>query len=460
MSVPIRTRLTLWYSTILLVALLAFSLIVDFSVRADVQKGVDAGLRVRLDALDVYMRREIPRHRREQMNKEFQELVELTPGGQMVQIQDGYGHWLYQSESIRGFELPAPGSPHSSSLTTRVLKGVPVRIETGIVEVEGEAYTAQLATTLDTAYLAMDHFRLLLVALIPLMVLVASAGGYWLSRRALAPVDTIIEDARSISLGNISRRLLVPATGDELQRLSETLNAMIQRIEFAFRRIVQFTADVSHELRAPIALIRGTAELALIQPRDAASYRAALTDILTEGERTTKLVEDLLTIARADSGTEHLAMTPVDVTEPLLEACSQGALMAGRKNVNFSKAVPGCQALVHGDRDALRRLFLILLDNAVKYTTAGGTVHVALCVTGDAACVSIRDTGIGIANGDLPHIFERFYRADKARQRDSGGVGLGLSIARWIAESHAATIEVESQPGAGANFSVRLATAR
>jgi heavy metal sensor kinase len=449
----------LWYSTILLVALFAFSLIVDLSVRADVGKGVDAGLQVRLNALEAYMRREIPRHRREQMSHEFQELVELTPGGQMVQILDGSQHWLYQSESIRGFALPPPG-PHPSSNLTLVLKGVPVRIKTGVVEVGGEAYTAQLATTLDTAYLAMDHFRILLVALIPLMVLVASAGGYWLSRRALAPVDTIIEDARSIGLRNISGRLLVPATGDELQRLSETLNDMIQRIEFAFRRIVQFTADVSHELRAPIALIRGTAELALIQPRDAASYRAALTDILVEGERTTKLVEDLLTIARADSGAEQLSMTAVDLSEPLLDACSQGTLLAGRKNVNFFQVVPGCQALVHGDRDALRRLFLILMDNAVKYTPAGGTIRVALSVSGGAACVSVRDTGIGISHADMEHIFERFYRADKARQRDSGGVGLGLSIARWIADSHAATIEVESQPGAGSDFLVRLASVK
>lgn len=375
----------------------------------------------------------------------------------MVQILDGSRHWLYQSESIRGFELPAPRPAHTSSLATRVLKGVPVRIKTGTVAVAGEDYTAQLATTLDTAYLAMDHFRLLLVALIPLMVLVASAGGDWLSRRALAPVDRIIDDARSIGLGSISRRLLVPATGDELQRLSETLNDMIQRIEFAFRRIVQFTADASHEMRAPIALIRGTAELALIQPRDSASYRVALTDILLESERTSKLVEDLLTIARADSGSDQLTMTPIDLSEPLLDACSQGALMAGTKKVSFSKVVPGCQALVHGDRDALRRLFLILMDNAVKYTPAGGTIHVALSVNGAAASVSVRDTGIGIADADLAHIFERFYRADKARQRDSGGVGLGLSIARWIADSHEATIEVQSWPGAGSDFQVRLA---
>jgi heavy metal sensor kinase len=450
----------LWYSGILLIALLAFSLIVDLSVRANVQKGVDSGLQVRMKALEVFMQREIPRHLRAQMNHEFQELVELSPGGQMIQVLDGSRHWLYQSESIRGFALPAPDSVHPADLTTEVLKGVPVRIKTAIVEVGGENYTAQLATNLDTVYLAIDRFRLLLVALIPLMVIVASAGGYWLSRRALAPINAIIEDARSIGLWNISRRLLVPATGDELQRLSETLNDMIQRLELAFRRITQFTADVSHELRAPVALIRCTAELALIEPRDAPTYRAALTDILLEGERTTKLVEDLLTIARADSGTERMNMILVDLSGPLLDACSQGTLMAERKKVNFSTVVVTHQALVQGDGDALRRLFLILIDNAVKYTPGGGSVKVKLTVNGDAACVSVRDTGIGISGEDLEHIFERFYRADKARQRDSGGVGLGLSIARWIAESHEATINVESRPGGGSDFVVRLATVK
>jgi signal transduction histidine kinase len=261
-----------------------------------------------------------------------------------------------------------------------------------------------------------------------------------------------VEDARTIGANNMSRRLLVPATGDELQRLSETLNDMMTRLELAFRRIMRFTADASHELRAPFALIRGTAEVALLESRDAETYRAALHDILFEGERTSKLIEDLLTMARADSEASQLAMEPVDLSEPLLQACVHGVSLAESKEIHFDWNVPEDAAIVVGDQDALRRLFLILIDNAVKYTPPGGSARVELDVNDRETHVAVRDTGIGIALEDLDHAFERFYRADKARQRDLGGAGLGLSIARWIADAHNAGIWVESALNRGSAF--------
>jgi heavy metal sensor kinase len=269
-------------------------------------------------------------------------------------------------------------------------------------------------------------------------------------------VDRITRTARSISEHNLSQRLEESPTGDELQRLSRTLNEMLARLESAFRRNTQFTADASHELRTPIALMRTTAEIALRRDRAAAEYREALGEILSELERTSRLIEDLLTLARADSGTATFGMAPLDLAASLREAGAQVERLCQEKQVELREAISaeGCQ--VEGDAEALRRLFLILLDNAVKYTGPGGRIEVVLRQQDGFAIVEVTDTGIGISDEDLPCIFERFYRSDKARSRVSGGAGLGLSIARWIVEAHHGQVQVESALGQGSTFRVSL----
>jgi signal transduction histidine kinase len=236
----------------------------------------------------------------------------------------------------------------------------------------------------------------------------------------------------------------VPKTGDELQRLSETLNDMIGRLDRAFQRVTQFTADASHELRTPLALMRTTAELALRGKQPEKEYREALEQILSELERTSQLVENLLLIARADSGGIQLRTSDVDLTQAVREACLQAAPLFQAKHIKFESHLPDRPIAVKGDAQALRRLFLILIDNAVKYTPSDGSVRVSACETNNTAVVTVTDTGIGIPPEDLPHIFERFYRVDKARSREQGGAGLGLSIGRWIVKGHGGTINIES----------------
>ena len=240
-----------------------------------------------------------------------------------------------------------------------------------------------------------------------------------------------------------------------MQRLSETFNQMMDRLETAFKRITQFTADASHELRTPTALIRTTAELSLRRDRNTAEYREALGQVLEEAERMGILIDSLMTLARMDSGAESLSYTIVDVASILRAASSAGQPLADSKQIRFEREIPDEPIPVYGDPHALRRLFLILIDNAVKYTPTGGRVSIALRATGNDAVVQVRDTGIGISQEDLPFIFERFYRADKARSRETGA-GLGLSIARWIAEAHRAEILVESAVGQGSTFEVRI----
>jgi heavy metal sensor kinase len=453
-SLPIRTRLTVWYSGILFVMLLVFGAITEVSLREAIHHGADYDLEARLNGLREFMQSHVPRCPRERLPHLFEEHVVLRPGGEMMQVADSSRNWIFRSESIRGLHLDAEGETGTARAVTLVVQGAPYRVRSATVRVNSETYYVRLATAMEPSYVALDGFRRLSLALIPFMVFAAAAGGYWLSRRALAPVGKIIEDARSISAQSLSRRLVVPGTRDELQLLSLTLNQLIQRLESAFHRVAQFTSDASHELRAPVALMRGTAEVALMKSRDAEDYRRALADILAEGERTTQLIEDLMTLARADAGSHSLSMSPAALEEPLEHACNYGRKLAANKHVRFRAAVPRGTPTVLGASSALQRLFLILIDNAVKYTPARGSVEVELAATDSAVMVNVRDTGIGIAADDLEHIFERFYRADKARQRDSGGAGLGLSIARWIADFHGATIDVESTAGRGSRFRV------
>jgi heavy metal sensor kinase len=288
------------------------------------------------------------------------------------------------------------------------------------------------------------------------LLLAAAGGGYWLSRRALSPVDALVRTAREISGTNLNTRLQKLETGDELQRLSDTLNEMLDRIESAFWRITEFTADASHELRTPVSLIRTEAELALRRSRGEAEYKESLRHILLEAERTTALIEQLLSLARADSGRERLALQPVDLRLTLRSVVEGWQQVATLRNLQFSAGLDVPELFVLGDETLLRRLADILLDNAFKYTSAPGSVYLSLELKGESAVITVKDSGAGIPEDEQSKIFERFYRVDKARSRAQGGAGLGLAIARWIVTHHGGSIGVESRPGEGATFRVEL----
>lgn len=453
MALSIRTRLTAWYTCTLLISLLAFSAILYGSVRAAMQASIDTGLQSRLAGVKLYMYTQVPRFPRARLWHEFAENVQMQPGGEMMQVSDASG-WIFQSESIRGLALPAPVSGRFTPLATEVIRGIPLRVLTATVTVGSKVYIVQVVTDLRPAYETSAEILHIALWLTPLLLLVSAAGGYWLSSRALAPVDRIIESSRQISFSNLRSRLMVPRTGDELQRLSETLNQMLQRLEAAYLSVVQFTGNASHELRTPVAFIRTTAEVALVQPRAPENYRAALSAIHEEAERVTEIIEQLLMLARADADRYALKLMPLDVREPVSHALSKILPIADQKGIKMHAELPEDEATILGDTTSLRRLFLILFDNAVKFTPEHGTVNVRVFNDNGRICVAVRDTGIGIAEADLDKIFDRFYQADKARSRDSGGSGLGLSIGRWIADAHRAEIRVKSEPNAGSEFTV------
>jgi heavy metal sensor kinase len=378
--------------------------------------------------------------------------------GDYLQIQDEHGNWLYRSSFFKDRNVAAIGP---SQLQGRVIADQrlgrrPFRILRENLDINGRHYIVQTAIREGDVLETLSYFRRYLLLFAPLVLLAASAGGYWLSRRALYPVDALARTARNITGTNLSDRLEQLNTGDELQRLSDTLNEMLSRIEGAFLRVSQFTGDASHELRTPIALIRTEAEIALRKSRDETEYKEALRHILVEAERTTVLIETLLSLARADAGSESLHMQRIDLRAITLESAEEWSGRIAAQNLRFSLNVSASPLYVAGDAAALSRLLSILFDNAVKYTPTPGSIELTLEKKDQRAVIAVHDTGIGINAEDQSKIFDRFYRADKARSRELGGSGLGLSIAKWIIEQHRGHITVQSSPTNGSIFSIEL----
>lgn len=455
----IRIRLTLWYFGIVAATFAIYAIGILLATRASVNAVIDEELRTRLQGVQRYMERHDPAVSLEELQGELREHSGLRPGGDLLQVSNGQGQWLFRSASIRQYAIDAPATgPSEPRYETLNVSGQRLRVLSANFTVSGNAYTAQLAAPVAEAYDILQRFQWVLLISIPLVLAVASAGGYWMSRRALAPVDEITRAAQAVSEHNLSSRLIIPQAADELQRLTVTFNQMLGRLEVSFKRITQFTADASHELRTPVALVRTTAELSLRRQRDNPEYREALDQILDEARRMTGIIESLMTLARVDSGVETLNTQIVDLASLVRDACSRSEPLALSKQVQFEREIPAASIPVSGDAGALQRLFLILIDNAIKYTPTHGRVRVDLKTESDVVIAAIEDTGMGISNDDLPFIFDRFYRADKARSREAGGAGLGLSIARWIAEAHHATVRAESTLGTGSRFEVRIPT--
>jgi heavy metal sensor kinase len=324
------------------------------------------------------------------------------------------------------------------------------------VEVSGQYYLVQVATVLSPLYAVLRGFRENALLALPFVLLAAGTGGYWLSGRAMKPVHDITSTAHGISEQNLSRRLEIPAANDELRQLSETLNEMLVRLDAAFTKITRFTADASHELRTPIATIRTTAEVILQRHRSVEEYEEMVRLILAELEFSSELIENLLTLARADANPAQLELSSVDARSVLQGIISGSEILASHHGQKWSVSIASQEIPILAERQSLKRLLLILLDNAIKYTPRGGSVRLVLRSTATQAVFEVIDSGIGITPEDLPHIFERFYRASNARNIDTDGSGLGLAIAQWVAAAHHGMLEAQSVVGEGTTFQLTV----
>lgn len=443
----IRLRLIIWHCAVFAIGVISFALVVWFGTRAVLRDQIDTGLILQANGLQQFLQRETLGPGEAAAVEEIREFSTGLPEGTGVQLFNRDGKLLYSQPAIKLaaiLEQPA----------TLIHQGNPFRAFGQPVTVFGQEYRFTLWRSLKDSEEALDDLRLVLVALVPAFILLSFGGGWFLGIRALQPVDEITETAKKISLQNLSGSLPVPRHRDELQRLCLAWNEMLHRLYKSANQLQQFTADASHELRTPVALIRATAELTLRQERSPDDYRHALRKVQTESEELTHIIEDLLELSRAESSQSGFFFEPLRVQDLVLTIRPAVENMATKNGVDFDVHVPSEELRVPGDRGALRRMLLALLDNAIKFTPSPGRVELRAARIEHQVVLEIRDTGIGISEQDLPRIFDRFYQADNSRS--GRGVGLGLSIVQRIVKAHHGEITIESQPGQGSIVRVFL----
>jgi len=453
----LRARLTLWTAAVLAASLAAGFAWVHHGLRAVLEarndaflgsKGAELVAVVRdvhgggRAALEAEVRREVEAYEAEGLVVVVRRPggVEVAPRtGEARRLAEGLAH-LDLGPGPRTVELPGMGRPFRA-----------VRLA---LEPPGEAACPlDLALSLSATLATLAQFDRRVAAGGLAFLALAVAGGLGLSRQALRPVARSIATARRLNPADLSARLPLAGSGDELDQLAGTVNDLLDRLAAYHDQAARFTADASHELRSPLAAMRAAVEVALQQPRTAAAYRDVLGAMGEQCDRLTVLVNGLLLLARADAGQVELRREPVDLATLAEEVAELFRPLAEERGVAL--ASEAAQPLtVTGDPSRLRQLATNLIDNALKFTESGGSVALRCWREGDRLCLEVSDTGVGIPSDRLPHVFERFYQADPSRS--SGNGGLGLSICRWIAEAHGGAIRVASEPGRGSTFTVSL----
>ena len=453
----IQARLTLWFFLSLSFMVALFAGGSWLAMRASMYHSIDRDLRYRIGMVVPFIQLE-KLNAQQRFAREFANPSEEPIVGVFVQITDEQQAILYESDVLRSHHvsvLPA-GSPDGSvSIATVGTEGWPVRVAIQRVVVGGIPLNVHVVEPLRDLLNSLREYGSYLALLVPAVLLLATMAGYWMSRRALAPVEQIRKGADAIDPSDLAARLKVPPTEDELARLVRTLNAMLTRIEAGFRSIEQFTADASHELRAPLALIMTAGEVSLRRERSQEELAETLGKIVREARHMSRLVENLLALARGNANRGNPRGEAIDLAEILRELGAELSPAADAKGLTLVSAIPEREIRVDGESSELRRLFLILLDNAIKYTETG-SITMTMNEEDSRVSVTVADTGIGIDRESLPHVFDRFWRADKVRSRAEGGAGLGLSLASQIVANHGGSITVDSEIGRGSSFTVQL----
>jgi heavy metal sensor kinase len=469
-----RTRLTLWYVGVLALALVAFSAGVYAVTAYNLRQRLDTGLRTLLQVAVVSLK-----HGAEEgLTNEAaakREVAELSNSLQSLAIFDADGRLLAESLSRDGFHARLPQLnliPDNEAYIYNTSGGEDgddhfrMAVQRALDTPDGKPLIVLVSQSLEPVEEELELLLGIFASAVPIALLLAGGGGWFLAHKSLAPVVTMSEQARRIGAENLDERLPVANPRDELGRLAVVFNELLARLSAAFAQQRQFMADASHELRTPLSVVQTAASVTLEQPRrEESDYRDALAVIGDQARRLSRIVEDMFTLARADSGRRPLTLGSFYLDELIGETARAASVLAARKGVTI-EAAESAEVLYYGDEDLLRQMLLNLLDNAIRHTPAGGAVRVSLAQFDSTCEVVVADTGAGIPVEAQPHIFERFYRLDKARSRsgadakgngaNGSGAGLGLSIARWVAEAHGGTIRLARSDASGTAFAVEL----
>lgn len=460
-NLPIRWRLTIWYGGILAAILVVFASGVYIYFSNSLQKNIDTKIKSIGEVLSSAMTETHDQSIFGNFERYLENVLGRKPKGKFIQIMDSSGKIGAKMSDIETETLP------TSFLTLeRALKGEVVyetiedpkprlrMVTIPIMEKNKTTSIVQVGTSLEDFDETMRRLLIIMIISIPTSLSLTLGVGYFMAKKALKPVDQIRKAAIKISSSSLDARIDIGRRSDELGRLARTFNDMISRLEDAFQRINQFSIDVSHELKTPLTVLKGETEVALRKERESEDYKKLLLSNLEEIDRMARIIDDLLLLSKADTKDIRLRMEAIDLRNLVFDICMDMKLFAENKGVELIIGELEA-ARVMGDELKLRRMLLNIVENGIKYTHRGGRVEVSSVLSNGYARIDVRDNGIGIQEGDIKYIFDRFYRGDKSRGREKG-TGLGLSISKWIAEAHKGSIEVKSRPMRGSLFSVKL----
>ena len=444
----VRTRLTLWHAGTLALILLVFAGSIYFFVRAKLYKQVD----MRLDhdiGLLAQTLRESPDETRE---------IEAHNAVAAFRILEG--DWpLYVSGGWANAELDdAMAQAHPSERWVwRAANDRHYHLKQTSLTIRDQAYAIAVGLDSEQIHRALNRLAIVLLVGSPLVVVASLLGGYFLATRALLPIQDMATKARAINADNLSQRLVIRNPDDELGHLGAVLNDTFGRLEQAFERLKRFTQDAAHELRTPLAVIRGVGEVGLQAPQTPDRYREIIGSMLEETDRLTRLVDGLLTLARADAGRVTLDRKPEYLAVLCREVADCLRVLAEDKQQTLAFTTAGTDTLTAVvDRDTLRLALINIVANAIRFTPARGAVRIGLNCRASDIVIEVADNGPGIAKEHQARLFERFYRVDRSRSHATGGTGLGLAIARWAVEANGGRIELDSDVGNGSRFRVVL----
>lgn len=458
----IRFRITAWYAGLLACLLLLFGAVVYLGLGSYLEKSLRASLSEEARAVSEELDERVTQKRLPTVVSYLNEHFAPQLNNRFIRVTRADGQLLYLSKRASNGLMDSALVPKPPQLLEQQ-NGRDVFLSNGqrvLIEIvplttsEGE-FLVEVGSLYSPIEGVLKGLSLIFALGLPVMVAVAVGGGYFLMRRVLAPVDAITIQAEQISSINLSERLPMLDTGDELERLTLALNRIMGRLDEAFQHISRFSADVSHELRTPLTILRGELETAAQYESLAPELMDLIGSALEETERLRTITEQLLAISRLDAGEVPMQMTRLDLGQLATSTAEQMRLLAEEKSITFGFD-SGAGVEVVGDPSRLQQLVVNLLDNAIRYTGEGGHISVSATRRGDWAILAVADNGAGIPSEDLPHVFERFYRADKARTRYSGGSGLGLSIVKAICTAHRGEIEISSTEGIGTRVTVLL----
>lgn len=495
-----KFRLTFWYSLFATLTFLIFIGIVYYSTRRELESSLDSAMLRVATSLDYIIQKKqretqkplkpapqppsvsppLPLFRNDSLSHfagplppqddtftggidpfwtEVYEHILLNPKNYLVQIADSTGQIVWKSANLRNHTLPVaqdmgnfPSNiPAHLFIRARWKDGTPMRVlfyRSPLLQITVAYATKEINSTL------AELFSLILY-LLPLLFFTSLAGGWLLASYSLRPIERITETAREITAKKLDQRIPEPSAEDEIAQLVKTLNQMIARLEASFDQIRKFTSDVSHELRTPLAILMGELELALRSKRSPEEYERILATSLEEVIRLSKLVQALLELSRAETGQIVLDLHPLNISDTLQEIQEDAEILADAKNITVKSNIDR-NLYVLGDRNRLYQAFLNIIDNAIKYTPEGGAITLSARRAGQNVLIAVQDTGIGIPEDELPYVFQRFYRVDKARSRKIAGYGLGLAIVKWIIDAHGGQISIRSTLGTGTTVQIIL----